>query len=206
MRSCRLWAGISRVRTIDAQAAPNAEPIPVPNLSRPYLVLDCRQFDHCRIEDGESLPIQVEGGLAGGEQVEAPIGVVAIHQRDDKAASDGLCGEGRHVRATALATDVVQGCGSVVRPPGPAESHRVRYVLCESAHEPVQPNGHLAHLLGELPKGCVLQQLVATCLAVRRRPGRGRRRCVVVLTPRRECSCPHAEHEQVREHRDFRDC
>ena len=73
-----------------------------------------------------------------------PIGVVAVRQRDDEAACDRLGGERRHVQSTALATDVMKGCGWVVRPPGPAQRHPSNPpLLREHEGEPVQPMRHV---------------------------------------------------------------
>jgi hypothetical protein len=70
----------------------------VGHLSRPDLVLDGGQLDDPRIEDGDGIAIQVEGAIAGREQVAAPIGVVAVHQRDDEA----VAGEGVTYRRPLL--------------------------------------------------------------------------------------------------------
>src|ERR1700719_3094132 len=108
---------------IDSQEASNPQSRPAFDLSCPDLVLDGGQLDDPRIEDRDGLAPQFEGALTGCEQVAAPIGVVAVRQRDDEAACDRLGGERRHVQSTALATDVMKGCGWVVRAPGPAQRH-----------------------------------------------------------------------------------
>src|ERR1700716_1816893 len=127
--------------TIYAQEVSETEPLPVPDLSRPHLVLDTRHLDDSRIEDENCLALQVEGAAAGSDQIAAPVGVVTVRQRDGEASFDRLGNERRQVRTIALSTHVVKDCVGTLETPSPAEREGVNHMLREPTEEPAQPSG-----------------------------------------------------------------